>query len=103
MMLNEKLNYDAQKIMWTKAVHTLESVKNSMAATFSTTSPFENIYGEKPNIVGLFLEFGHISYVTKQDKFKKQITNKTLKAIIVGYEGNHTRDMYKLCNPETNY
>ena len=72
-----------------------------MAAMGSTTSPFETLYGEKPKIVGLFLEFGRIGYVTKRDKFRKQMTVKTFKSIAVGYVDNNTRDTYKLYNPET--
>ena len=29
------------------------------------------------------------------------MTDKTFKAIMMGYSDNHTRDMYKLYNPET--
>ena len=49
----------------------------------------------------MFSEFGRIVYVTKWDKFKKKITDKTFKAIMVGYANNHTRDTYKFYNPET--
>ena len=44
MMLNAKLNYAAQKILWAEAVHTCERVINRMATTGSTTSPFGNFY-----------------------------------------------------------
>ena len=47
-----------------------------MATTSSTTSPFENFYGEKLNIIGSFLEFGGITYITKGDKFRKQMKEK---------------------------
>ena len=47
-----------------------------MDTTGSTTSPFQKTYGEKPNIIGLFSEFGRIGYVNKQYKFKKKITDK---------------------------
>ena len=50
----------------------------------------------------MFLESGLIGYVTKQDKYKNKMTDKTFKAIMVGYADNHTRDTYKLYNPETN-
>ena len=53
-------------------------------------------------IVGLFSKFVCIGYVIKQNKFKKQIMDKTFKAIMVGYAKNHTRDIYKLYNTETN-
>ena len=66
MLLNTKLNDTSQKKLWAEDVHTCERVRNSMAATGSNTSPFKTIYGEKPKIVGLFLEFGRIGYVTKR-------------------------------------
>ena len=49
----------------------------------------------------MFSELGCIGYVTKQEKFKKQMIDKVFKAIMVGYAYNHTRDTYKLYNPET--
>ena len=70
-----------------------------MADTGSTRSLFENFYGGKPKIIGSFSDFRRIRYVTKQGKFKKQMTDKTFKAIMVGYSDNHTRDAYKLYNP----
>ena len=56
-----------------------------MATTGGTTSPFEKFYGEKPNIIGLFLQFGRIRYITKRDQFKKQMKEKKFNAIRVGY------------------
>ena len=41
-----------KKLLWEEAVHTCESTRNSMATTGSTTSPSENFYREKPNIIG---------------------------------------------------
>ena len=91
MLLNEKLNEDAQIILWAEAVQMCKLVRNSMATTDSTTRPFENLYGEKPNIIGLFSEFGCITYVTKQEKFKNQMADKTFKAIMVVYFDNNMR------------
>ena len=65
MLFNTKLNYTAQKIMWEEDIHTFKRVRNIMADMGSTTSPFEIFYGEEPNIIGSFSEFGHIGYVTK--------------------------------------
>ena len=101
MLLNEKLNEDAQIILWAEAVQMCKLVRNSMATTDSTTRPFENLYGEKPNIIGLFSEFGCIAYITKRDKLKKHITEKIYNTIMVGYTYNNTRDTYKLYNPDT--
>ena len=36
-------------------------------------------------IIGSLSEFGRIEYVTKWDKLKKKITDKTFKAMLVGY------------------
>ena len=65
-LLKAKLNDTGHKMLWGEAVHTCEIVRNSMATTGSTTSPFKNLYGRKPKIIGSFLEFGHIGYVTKR-------------------------------------
>ena len=100
MLINAKLNDTAHKMLWEEAVHTCERIRNSMATIGSTTSPLEIIYGEKPKIVGLFLGFGRIGYITKQEKFRKQITDKTFKVIMVVYSDKRMRDTYKLYNPE---
>ena len=71
-----------------------------MAATVSTTSPFKHFYGENPNIIGSFSEFGRIGYLANWEKFKNKMTDETFKAILVGYTNNHKRDMYKLYTPE---
>ena len=71
MVLKAKLNDTAQKMLWAEAVNMCERIRNSMANTGSTTSPFENFYGEKPKIIGSLSEFVGIGYITKRDKFKK--------------------------------
>ena len=48
MLINAKQNGKAQKILWSEAVSTCEHVRNSMGTMGSTTSPFGNVYGEKP-------------------------------------------------------
>ena len=63
--------------------------KKEYATTGSTKSPFEIFYGEKPKIIGMFLEFGRISYVTKSEKLNNQMTHKSYNAIMVGYAYNH--------------
>ena len=56
MLLNAKLNYTAHKILWSDTVHTCKHVRKNMAITGSAASPFENFHGEKPKIVGSFLD-----------------------------------------------
>ena len=72
-----------------------------MATTCITTSPFGNFYGEKLKIIGSFLEFGYIGYITKQENVQEENDRKKFKAIIVVYYKNYTRDTYKLYNSET--
>ena len=50
MLLNEKLNDTAYKIMWAYNVHMCERVRRSMDTTGSTNSPFEILYGDKPSL-----------------------------------------------------
>ena len=77
--LKANLNDTAQKILREEALHTCEHIRNSMSTMGSTIRPFENFYGENPKIIGSLLEFGRIGYVTKWDKFKKQILEKHLR------------------------
>ena len=99
MFLNAKLNETSQKILWEEAVHMCKRIRNSMANTGSTTSLFENFHGENPKIIGSFLEFVRIRYVTKREIFKEQMTDKTFREIMVLYANNHKRYKYKLYNP----
>ena len=101
MILNAKLNDTAQETLWTEAVNMSKRVIKSIATKGNKKSPFGNFYGENPNIIGSFLEFVRIGYVTKQDTYNKQTTYKTFKSIIIGYEYNHKRDTYKFYNTET--
>ena len=55
---------------------------------------------KKTKIIGSFSEFGRIGYVTKQDKFKKKMIDKTSKEIMVEYAENNTRESYNWYNPE---
>ena len=45
ILLNAKLNYTAQKILWVEAVHTCERVRNILAPRGSTTFQIETLYG----------------------------------------------------------
>ena len=83
MIINEKLNGTAHKMLWAESVHTYEHVQNSMETTGIKKIPFEFFYEEKPEIIGLFLEFGHIVYVTKRENIKKQMTDNTYKAVMI--------------------
>ena len=82
--LLKKLNGAAQKMLWLEAYHTCKNVRNSMANTGIMKSPFENFYLEKPNIIGLFLEFGRIVYVTKRANIRKLMKDNTYKSMMVG-------------------
>ena len=46
MLLNTKLDYTAQKILWKEAVHTCKRVQNSMETTGITKILSEISYGE---------------------------------------------------------
>ena len=64
MIMNEKINDTTKRILQEGAVHTCKCVRNSIDTTGITESQFENFYGEKLKIIGLFLEFERIVYVT---------------------------------------
>ena len=98
MPLQAKLKDADQKMLWVEAVHMCECVSNIMATTGSTTSRLEILFGKNIKIIGLFLQFKRIVYDIKRDKFRNQMADKTFKAIMVGYDKNHTRYMYKLYN-----
>ena len=47
---------------------------------------------KKTKRVGSFLDSGRIGYVTKWDKFKNKMSDKKIRAIMVGYAENNTSD-----------
>ena len=65
ILFHAQLNDTSQRMMWVEAVHTCKLIRKSMDTTGSTTSPLKNINRKKLKIIGLFLEFGRIGYVTK--------------------------------------
>ena len=71
MLINVKLNDTVHKMLWEESVHMC--IRNIMATTGSTRSPFGDLYGEKPMITGLFSDFGRIRYITKREKFEKHM------------------------------
>ena len=77
MILNVKINYTAWKILCSDAGHRCDCVQNIMAPTGRKNNLFEIFYGGKPKIICLFSYFGRIAYITKEDKIKKIITDKT--------------------------
>ena len=79
MILNEKFNDIAQKMLWTEAFRTYEPVQNSMETTGSMKSQFEIFYGEKQNNIGSFSDLGLITYVTKRENIKNQMKDNTYK------------------------
>ena len=70
MILDEKSNDTAQKMLWEDALHTRELLHNIMYTTFSTNSPFVIFYRENPKIIGSFSDFGHVAYVTKRERLR---------------------------------
>ena len=72
MLSNVKLNETAQKMLWLEAVHTCKHVRNIMATTLSTKSPFEIFNIEKPKIIGSFSEFHCSVYVTKRENLRSR-------------------------------
>ena len=91
MLLNSIFNKQAQKMLWSELVHMYKRVRNISATTRSHKISFGIFYGEKTKIIGSFLEFGRIGYITKRDKFMKKMIDKTFKASMVVYPENHTR------------
>ena len=72
-----------------------------MDTTGSTKSTSGNFHEEKPKIIVLLSDFGRIAYITKIEKIKKHMTEKTHMTIMVGYTDNHTRDTHKMYNTKT--
>ena len=78
MLLNDKSNDAAQKMLWAEVVHTCECVQNSMAITNRQKTPFDILW-RKLKRIGLFYEFGRIAYVTNREKISGEIKDKKFK------------------------
>ena len=55
MLINVKLNDTVHKMLWEESVHMC--IRNIMATTGSTRSPFGDLYGEKTNDHWFVLRF----------------------------------------------
>jgi hypothetical protein len=65
-------------------------------------SPFGLLFGSKPILHYELKIFGEVGAVTTKDKFQSKLTNHGSPCTFVGYAENHSRDVYRMLNLDTN-
>jgi hypothetical protein len=87
----------------TEAESTAEKISNIVCNSRSGESPNELFDGKPSKLIPEFMvESGRIDYVKIRKKILKKWERKSIKCIMVGYADNHTADLYRMYNPETN-
>jgi hypothetical protein len=77
------------------------SLANIMASSTHETTAYEMLHNKKPTVYANLQPFGRIGYVTKRNKIKKKISEKSVKCICLGHAKNHATDVYRMNNTET--
>jgi hypothetical protein len=77
------------------------TLENITATRKSSQSADELATGEQPKLFPYLREFGQISIVSLQQKFKSKWKKKGAKMIRVGYAADSLADTYRMFNPKT--
>jgi hypothetical protein len=93
---------DLRNKIWAECAMTTTYLYNILSSKSSFRSPFELFFGSKPILHYELKIFGEVGVVTTKDKIQSKLTNRESPCIFVGYAENHSRDVYRMLNLDTN-
>jgi Reverse transcriptase (RNA-dependent DNA polymerase) len=96
------LKGDLRNKIWAECVMTTTYLSNVIATRSNMKSPFELLYDTKPVLPEELKIFGEVGVVTTKDKIQAKLANRGTPCIFVGYAENHSKDVYRMLNLETN-
>ena len=102
MLNGAGLEGDLRNKIWAESVMTTTYLSNIMTTKSSVKSPFELLYGSKPVLHKELKIFGEVGVVTTKERIQAKLTNRGTPCIFVGYTENHSKDVYRMLNLETN-
>jgi Reverse transcriptase (RNA-dependent DNA polymerase)/gag-polypeptide of LTR copia-type/Zinc knuckle len=102
MLNGAGLKGDLRNKIWAECVMTTTYLSNVLSTKSSFKSPSELLFGAKPILQNKLKIFGEVGVVTTKDKIQAKLTNRGTPCIFVGYAENHSKDVYRMLNLETN-
>ncbi|WP_317202153.1 Ty1/Copia family ribonuclease HI, partial [Janthinobacterium sp.] len=101
MMIDAKLSDETRSLLWAEAVNYATDIANLVVLSTGDKTPQEMFFGKKTNIYNKLHPFCRIGYVTKRQKIKKKLTDKSVKCLYLGHSKQHASDVYRMFNTET--
>lgn len=83
-LLSAKLNQEHQKMLWAEAMNAATDISNLLLTSVNDKSPQELMTGQKSKIYKQLVQWGRLGYVTKWDKIKKKLDEKSFKCMLIG-------------------
>ena len=102
MLNGAGLKGDLRNKIWAECAMTTTYLSNVLSTKSNFKSPFESLFGAKPILHDNLKIFGEVGVVTTKDKIQAKLTNRGTPCIFVGYAENHSKDVYRMLNLETN-
>ncbi len=101
MMIDAKLTDELQAKLWPEFVATATKIYNNTMRANQETTNEEKFSGktDKEMLQNLVIP-GTVAYVTEPKRTSK-LEPKSFKCLLLGHADHHTRDTYRLYNPET--
>jgi len=101
MMLAARFTKDAKEKLWAESVNHANDLFNITMNTTKDKPPEELFTGTKSKRYPYLVEFGRVGYVTIRKKIRKKWTERSFKAVHVGFAKGRPADTYKFYNPAT--
>jgi hypothetical protein len=100
-MCADNFRDEASNLLWAESVNIANDMENISSNTLNKRSPYELFTGQQSKLYGKLVKFSRIGQVPlRKQIFMGKWKEKSYKAIMVGYEKNHSADTYTLYNPE---
>jgi hypothetical protein len=93
---------DLRNKIWAECAMTTTYLSKILSSRSSLKCPFELLFGPKPILHFELKIFGEVGVVTTKDKIQSKLTHRGSPCIFVGYAENHSRDVYRMLNLDTN-
>ena len=101
MMFAANLTPEYHKLLWAEAMSCASNIGNILANSRTKKAPITVWDGSTPSLYPHMVQWGRVGYVTIRSKFRKKMTSKSYKGVMMGYAANHSGDTYRMFKPET--
>ena len=89
MMIDARLNEETRKLLWAEAVNNATDLANLVVLSTGESPAQELFFGWKSDVYKRLVPFCRIGYVTKWQKIKKKLTDKSYKCLYLGHSKDH--------------